>query len=267
MPPTLPPAPPSVSDPTPFYDDLAPFYHLVYDDWEAAMARQGRALQSMLGRLFARWHPGQSLRVLDAAAGIGTQALPLAAAGHRVTARDRSPAAVDRLRREALDRGLEIDVGQGDMRTLDEVLDRAFDVVLAFDNAIPHLVNDDDIVSAFTAWTRLLRPGGSVLLSVRDYDAVERGLDVDLPWGERVQEGVCFRVGQQWAWHDDEIYDTTLTVDERVADAWVTRVQATARYRALSLRRLSELMRAAGLLPRRMDGVDFYQPVLAGRVS
>jgi SAM-dependent methyltransferase len=256
-----------MTDSTPFYDDLADHYHLVYEDWEAAMTRQGRALRAIFGRLFPRWGGEEALRILDAAAGIGTQSLPLAAAGHRVVARDLSPAAVARLRREAVIRELAIDVDVADMRTLDETLDPGFDVVMAFDNAIPHLVEDDDIVAAFSSWNRLLRSGGSVLISVRDYDAVERGVDTTHPYGERGYEGRTYRLEQRWSWRDDETYDTTFAVEEEVDDRWVTRVETTARYRAISLHRLSELMRAAGLLPRRMDGVEFHQPVLAGRVA
>ena len=32
-----------------FYDDLAPLYHLVYEDWEVSVARQGKALASLIG--------------------------------------------------------------------------------------------------------------------------------------------------------------------------------------------------------------------------
>ncbi len=31
-----------------FYDDLAPRYHLVYEDWETSVARQGGALASLI---------------------------------------------------------------------------------------------------------------------------------------------------------------------------------------------------------------------------
>jgi SAM-dependent methyltransferase len=256
-----------MTDPTPFYDDLADHYHLVYEDWEAAMARHGRALRALFGRLFPRWGGEEGLRILDAAAGIGTQSLAAAAAGHRVVARDLSQRAVERLRREAAAREVDLDVAVADLRNLDTTLDPGFDVVMAFDNVIPHLVQDDDIVAAFTSWGRLLRSGGSVLISVRNYDAVERGVDVELPYGERREGGCTYRLEQRWRWRDEELYDTTFVVEEEVQGSWVTRVETTALYRALSLRRLSELMRAGGLLPRRMDGVEFHQPVLAGRVG
>ena len=79
-----------------FYDDLASFYHLIFEDWQANMDRQGAWLDSFIR---AEWPATRS--VLDAACGIGTQALPLAARGYRVTASDISPAAVARAQREA----------------------------------------------------------------------------------------------------------------------------------------------------------------------
>jgi len=60
-----------------FYDALAPWYHLVYQDWEATIGRQGRALSSLLA---SEWG-SLPHRVLDAAVGIGTQALGPGGAG------------------------------------------------------------------------------------------------------------------------------------------------------------------------------------------
>jgi hypothetical protein len=67
-----------------FYDELAPLYHLVYENWEATVARQGMGLASLIGD-----HWGASTRTVhDAAVGIGTQALGLLALGFRVTGSD-----------------------------------------------------------------------------------------------------------------------------------------------------------------------------------
>jgi hypothetical protein len=52
-----------------FYDAFAPWYHLVYPDWEASIARQGQALASLLAsELGSLPH-----NVLDAAVGIGME--------------------------------------------------------------------------------------------------------------------------------------------------------------------------------------------------
>ncbi|HKX42469.1 MAG TPA: hypothetical protein VJO99_15025 [Burkholderiaceae bacterium] len=34
---------------TDFYDRLAPYYHLLYGDWETAVEKQGTALARLLG--------------------------------------------------------------------------------------------------------------------------------------------------------------------------------------------------------------------------
>jgi len=54
-----------------FYDELAPLYHLVYDDWETSVARQDAALASLIDEYWG----ADAHAVLDAALGIGTQAL------------------------------------------------------------------------------------------------------------------------------------------------------------------------------------------------
>ena len=58
-----------------FYDQLAGNYHLMFEDWEASVARQAAALAPLLER---ECGPAVSVRVLDCACGIGTQALGLA---------------------------------------------------------------------------------------------------------------------------------------------------------------------------------------------
>jgi len=142
-----------------FYDDLASYYHLIFEDWDASMARQGDALANLIGVELAQ-SPPLDARVLDAACGIGTQTLPLAARGFRLVARDLSPAAVARLQREADARQLVVDAAVADMRQVGSSVSGSFDVVLAFDNSVPHLLDDDDLRTAFHEFLNVLRPGG-----------------------------------------------------------------------------------------------------------
>ena len=61
-----------------FYDALAPWYHLVYQDWDSSIARQGDALSALIVN---EWG-SRVRRVIDASVGVGTQALGLVAKGH-----------------------------------------------------------------------------------------------------------------------------------------------------------------------------------------
>jgi ubiquinone/menaquinone biosynthesis C-methylase UbiE len=91
-----------MSDAASFYDKLAPYYHLLYGDWEASIARQGAALARLLESRGVR--VGEA--VLDAACGIGTQTIGLLENAYAVTASDCSPGAIERLKRELLKRDM-----------------------------------------------------------------------------------------------------------------------------------------------------------------
>ena len=126
-------------DCTNFYDALAAHHHLLFADWPAAIAAHGAVLDRVI-----RAAGATGATLLDCACGIGTQALGLAARGYRVTGSDLSPAALARARREAAARGLEIDFRAADMRSLATSVPAGFDVVVAADNALADLIDDDD---------------------------------------------------------------------------------------------------------------------------
>jgi glycine/sarcosine N-methyltransferase len=81
-----------------FYDQLASNYHLIFEDWEASIRRQAAVLGAILER---ECGPAPTVKILDCACGIGTQALGLAKLGFQMTACDLSPLAVERTRKEA----------------------------------------------------------------------------------------------------------------------------------------------------------------------
>jgi SAM-dependent methyltransferase len=157
-------------DTTAFYDWLAAGYHLIYGDrWDAAVARQGEALQRLIAALVP-----DARDVLDCPCGIGTQAIGLALHGCRVTGTDVSEVSLARGAREARRLGAElVALARADFRALDGYAGSA-DVVLSADNAVPHLLTDSDLDAALRAMHGALRPGGLLVLSTRDYDAALR---------------------------------------------------------------------------------------------
>ncbi len=250
-------------DPAQFYDDLADYYDLIFEDWEASMARQGAALQQLIQAALRV----STARVLDAACGIGTQALPLAGRGFQVSGRDISANAIARLRREAEARRLVIDAAVSDMRQVAASVTGSYDVVLALDNSIPHLLTDADIVIAFQQFRRALRRGGACICSVRDYDAGERGVPTTHPYGDRRRGADVYRLRQEWTWQGTTHYQLKFIVEKVDPAGPTTLLQTLTRYYAVSIGRLLGIMQEAGFTDcRRLDTI-IYQPVLIGRAS
>lgn len=242
-----------------FYDALAPFYHLIYPDWEASQARQAAALDAVI-----RAEVGEARTVLDVACGIGTQALGLAALGYAVAASDLSAGAVRRLRDEAAARGLAIDARPADMRAAWDAHGRTFDVVLCADNSLPHLLTDDDILAALRGFLCCTAPGGVCLVSVRDYEATDWRTARIHPHGIHQADGARWVLFQVWE-PRPPLYDTTMYVMEDRPGADIRTRSMRATYYAIPLPRVMELMRAAGFADvRRMDDA-FFQPLIIGR--
>jgi 2-polyprenyl-3-methyl-5-hydroxy-6-metoxy-1,4-benzoquinol methylase len=232
------------------------------------MARQGAALASLLERELATEGARlAAIRVLDVACGIGTQALPLAARGFDVTARDVAPAAITRLRQEAQARNLTIPAAVADMRTVAGTVAARYDVVLSFDNSLPHLLTEGDIDAAFREFRKVLRPGGVCLCSVRDYDRVQRGVPLTISYGKRRRAEAVFALRQEWSWEGTTHYRIAFIIEKDSPEGPTTVVRAVTRYYAVSVARLLELMSRAGFVQcRRLDDTS-YQPILIGRAA
>lgn len=241
-----------------FYDGLAPLYHLVYEDWEASIARQGTSLASLIDE-----HWGAEARtVLDAAVGIGTQALGLLALGFRVTGSDLSQAAVIRARREAAARRFPLSCVVADFRAL-SLQAASVDVVIVCDNSLPHLETPDEIATALGECFRCTRPGGGCLISMRDYGTPPPTGTVEVrPYGERTLEGRRYHVRQVWSWRGPR-YDVSfeITPADSVAEG-ATILKSS--YLAIPVAHVAELMSAVGFQGVHRVDDRFFQPVLVG---
>lgn len=246
--------------PSHFYDRLAPYYHLLYGDWERSVHTQGEALAALLVELGVL--PGEP--VLDAASGIGTQTIGLLQRGYRVTASDISPGAVDRLKAELSQRGLHAAACVDDLRSLDRIASQSMAAVIACDNSIPHLLSDADILTAFRSCRRCLRPGGVAVFSVRDYATIARTNPDVRPYGLRRDADSRFLAVQVWEWDQDQ-YDLRIYLTSESADGACSTQVLRSRYYAVTIDRLMSLLGEAGFADvARRDGL-LFQPVLSGR--
>ena len=188
----------------------------------------------------------QPRTVLDASCGIGTQSIGLARLGYEVTASDLSRAAVERAQHEANRRGLSIQFGVADMRKVHAHHQRTFDVVLACDNSVPHLLSDADILEAFEEFHRCVVPGGLCIISARDYAAMEMSIPVQIhPHGVRNVDGTRYVLFQVLALRSP-FYDTTLYVIEHREGAQPVTHATQATYYAVPIATLMRLMECLG---------------------
>jgi SAM-dependent methyltransferase len=118
----------------------------------------------------ARLPPGS--RVLDAACGIGVDALVLHRQGHRVTAADASPAMIDRARTRFSAAGARIPTMVCRWRQLPDRLPRSYDAVLCTGNALAHLLDDGQVEAALCGFRSVLRDGGVLLLDGHEWDVI-----------------------------------------------------------------------------------------------
>jgi glycine/sarcosine N-methyltransferase len=260
------------------YDDLAADYERIFPDWQESSRRQGAALDRLISAELPRRAGTAPRRVLDCAAGIGTQALALAELGYRVVASDVSEVALRRLVNGERGRSVTADLRGdaagnlagavvADMRRL-PIADASVDVVVCADNSLPHLLTAADVVAALREMRRVAVPGGLVLVSTRDYDELRRTRPGATPVQVSRDHTGLTATFQVWAWHDDgERYDYDHLMLIQDGSGW--RVgHRTGTYWAVTRGELAAMAAEAGLAGVRWllpDETGFFQPLLLAR--
>jgi SAM-dependent methyltransferase len=242
-----------------FYDQLAPLYHLIYQDWAASIIHQGKQLSALIK---VEWP--DSHKVLDLSCGIGTQSIGLAQQGYIIVGSDISPNAVRRAQREASAQHTSIEFSVCDMRQAGEHHGTGFDVVISCDNSVPHLLTDEDLLVAFKQMFACLAVGGGCIVTVRDYEREQRGKNIIKPYGVRIERGKRYLIFQVWDF-EGEHYDLAFFfVEEDQSTSKVRTHVMRSRYYAVSIAKLQALMRDAGFSNVRRIDDAFHQPALLG---
>lgn len=243
-----------------FYDQLSPYYKYIFQDWEASVDRQATILDEVIHEYF-----GKDVRsILDVACGIGTQTIGLAQKGYQLTASDISGREIEKARLEASRRNLEIDLRVADMRNLQQAFHTQFDLVIACDNAVPHLLSDAEIRRAFEQFYQVTSESGGCIISVRDYDSMERG-------GRKLYPRQVHNIPQGkivvfdcWDF-DGDFYDITMYIVEDTGESVAkTNVIRGGRYYCVSISKLEKLMKEAGFRTVVTLKDRFFQPLLIG---
>ena len=244
-----------------FYDNLATQYDKLFLDWQATTREQAAILE----KLFTANGFDRSARILDCACGIGTQAIGLAALGYGVTGSDISDGELAEARERAAKNRVSLQLEHADFRALADTFSHRFDIVIAMDNALPHMLTGEALADAIRSITGQILPGGLFVASIRDYDALlENKPPYSPPYIHKTAQGqrVSF---QTWDWEGDSYRLTQYIVDD-TDTLNISKFECA--YRATRRQEMTDLLTANGcthvawLFP---EETGFYQPIVVAR--
>jgi glycine/sarcosine N-methyltransferase len=241
---------------------MSEYYHLIFADWQSSIDRQAIIFDKLLA------NNGKTKRnsILDCACGIGTQALGLAKLGYSVSGSDISKNEIERAKKEAATRNLTIDFRQADFSNLKLVFNQSFDIVMAIDNALPHLINKEDLKQALMSIYSSVNDNGIFIASIRDYDEVLKikptcptPYIIPTPTGKRI-------AFQLWDWNADIYHFTQYIIEDMDEDLRTHKFSCT--YRAITRLELTQELETAGF--REVEWLfttnsGFYQPIVIAR--
>lgn len=244
-----------------FYDNMATQYHKLFLDWQATTQEQA----VILDRLFRDYGFDKKAHLLDCACGIGTQAIGLAGLGYPVTASDISDGELAEARERAAKNSVTIRFEHADFCALDETFAELFDIVIAMDNALPHMLTGEALGTAVKSILGQLRPGGIFVASIRDYDSLLRNKPpYSPPYIHKTDRGqrVSF---QTWEWKNEN-YRLTQYMIEDENTLQISKFECE--YRATRREELTGLLSANGCCEadwKFPEETGFYQPIVVAR--
>ena len=244
-----------------FYDNMAAQYDKLFLNWQSTTQEQA----VILDRIFREYGFDTTARVLDCACGIGTQAIGLAALGYPVTASDISEGELAEARERAAQNNVEIRFEQADFCALSETFSQPFDIVIAMDNALPHMLTQSALEAAIRSMTHQMAPGGLFVASIRDYDALLQDRPpYSPPYIHKTDKGqrVSF---QTWTWDGDHYQLVQYIIDDENT-LQVSKFECE--YRATRREELTDLLRACGcseVVWKFPEETGFYQPIVVAK--
>ncbi|WP_344147567.1 class I SAM-dependent methyltransferase [Kribbella yunnanensis] len=158
------------------YDVLAEVYEWLISDAKLPPAEFAASFDDVLGSLPSNAH------VLDCSCGTGQLAVGLAGRGMRVVATDASEAMVRRTAELAAEFGASVQTMRANWEELPEHFeDGTFDLVFCVGNSLHHARGATGRGAALESMSRLLRPGGRLVLTSRTWELVRaRGSRLDI---------------------------------------------------------------------------------------
>lgn len=152
------------------YDKLATIYDY-FVNWESRLAYELPFLEQQLSTLGE--DPSQ-IRVMDTACGTGHHAIALASHGFQTFGSDLFPEMVSLADANAKAAGARVTFRTAGFGSINDSFKQPgeFDAVLCLGNSLPHVTSEADLEKALIDLRDLLRPGGLLLLQIRNFDLI-----------------------------------------------------------------------------------------------
>lgn len=244
-----------------FYDNLASEYDKLFLDWESETFEQAQ----ILSKLFENNGFDKSAQILDCACGIGTQSIGIARLGYNVTASDISDGELKEAKLRADKANVKIRFEKADFRDLSKVFEEKFDIIIAMDNALPHMLSCEDLEKAVKSICLRLKEGGIFIGSIRDYDTlIKTKPPYSPPYIHKTDKGqrVSF---QTWDWNGDNYKLTQYIIDD---EKTLKTSKFECEYRATCREELTSLFVSNGCSDVSWafgEETGFYQPIIVAR--
>ena len=244
-----------------FYDNLASHYDKLFLDWQSATCEQA----TMLQKLFENNGFDHTAHILDCACGIGTQAIGLACLGYHVTASDISDGELSEAKTRAANANVKIRFENADFCALSKTFEEQFDIVIAMDNALPHMLSRADLGRAVKSIADQMKENGIFIGSIRDYDALLKDKPpYSPPYIHKTDKGqrVSF---QTWNWYEDHYKLIQYIIDDSEnleVSKFECEYRATRREELTNLFVLNGCSSVVWLFP---EETGFYQPIVIAR--
>ena len=236
---------------------MATQYDKLFLDWQSATKEQAE----ILNRIFQNYGFDNTSKILDCACGIGTQAIGIASLGYNVTASDLSAGELMEAEKRAKANNVEICFKQADFCALSDTFAEKFDIVIAMDNALPHMLTSNDLESAIKSIVNQIKENGIFVASIRDYDSLlTEKPPYSPPYIHKTENGqrVSF---QTWEWNGDNYKLIQYIVDDEKS-LQVSKFECE--YRATRREEMTKLLLAYGCSKvewKFPEETGFYQPI------
>lgn len=172
----------------PISENLFNNFAIDYDrmiNWPTRLMRETPFFQKVFAEVNAS-------KVLDSACGTGHHTMLFASWGLNASGWDVSRDMIAKAQQAAAEAGWDIDFRARGLEEADSEFAEEFDAVTCIGNSLPHVKSVDNLKRAFVSWHNLLKPGGLILLQLRNYHRVIAREEKFMPLNTRVEDGKEF---------------------------------------------------------------------------